>query len=195
MGWEFSTQLESVTLASMKPHRHLEDSKASESDKPVFRVLMAYEDVATGGWAEKAYSQLMDHLAADFSVRHSRWRFDQFQSPAERARAVGEAAEANIIILATRQQDTLPAEARQWIEEWLDEKVLLPQALVALFSRANPPLRHFIEEVARRGRLDLFSWSLPLLIQDLAETPAVATLSVPPLRIETSSNSPQPLPA
>jgi len=128
---------------------------------PAFNVVIAYEDFETGKHAKKTYDFLVENLGHDCHFTNQMWKFEVLSIPKLREIAVKDAAMGDIIIISCHG-DELPPHVKTWIESWLAMPGN-PLALVALFDPAqNDPgqsraARAYLEDVARRGRMEFFA--------------------------------------
>lgn len=136
------------------------------------RILIAYDTIQTGKRAEAIYERLLERLGNNFEFEQQLWRFDLLGDPLLRELAAQDAAQADIVIIATDNDSDLPIAVQQWLESALKQHVGAA-ALVALTRHHQPPVQPYLEDIARRGGMDFFaqaadatngsSLSLPLL--------------------------------
>jgi hypothetical protein len=122
-----------------------------------FNVLSAYEDLEMGKQAKKTFEYLAKHLGADAELNHQMWKFDVLTVPRLREMASQDAANASIIIVASRTGH-LPAEVKWWLEIALEGD----SKCVALVALVNTPAefdsaRGYLAELARENGLDFFA--------------------------------------
>ena len=127
-----------------------------------FKIVMVYEDFATGLRAK----QMFDHLIRDLGARlvfHSRlWKFDVLQLPPYRDMAAADAGEADLVIFAAHGTTELPNGVKTWIDQWLLQARPGPRALVSLVdtreesSTATSASCTYLREVAARGGMAYF---------------------------------------
>jgi len=137
------------------------------------KIVIAYNSAATARRAEAIYERLAQRLGDDFDFEQRLWRFDVLEEETLRAEAAKDTADADIVIVATNDDNKLPAGVQSWLESSLQQHAG-GAALVALFEHPSPPVQPYLEEVARRGGLDFFAQSsvdgqplhLPLLAAD-----------------------------
>jgi hypothetical protein len=124
------------------------------------QVVIAFEDLAAGKRGKQVYDYLT-HRLTDFEFDHEVWKFSALECPRLLESAARQAAAADIIMLAVHGHKQLPEQVKNWIEMWLGQNGN-PMALVVLFDREcedSPEMsktRQYLEEVARRGKMDLF---------------------------------------
>jgi hypothetical protein len=130
-----------------------------------FNAVMAYEDAITAERAKEAWDSL---VCTSFQGRHDPglrlWKFDGLRAPEMRDVASKHAAQADMILIATRGAGQLPTEVKAWIDGWLARKRKASanqSTLAALFDALSntvgiPALAQFayLQRVARRGNMD-----------------------------------------
>lgn len=143
------------------------ESPGSEVNS-AFNVVIAYEDFETGQNARKTYDFLVEHLGNEFCLNNQMWKFDVLAMPKLREIAANDAAAADLILVALRGNNELPAEVREWMELWLRQGTRAI-AVVALFEVPGQPvgnlIRDYLADVARRAKVEFFSqpgiWPAP----------------------------------
>jgi len=85
--------------------------------KPVFNVVIAYDDFEAGKHAVETCSRLVCDLQKHFDVRLKMWTFSLLRNNGVNAAAVKDAAEAPLVIIATASDD-LSRAVRKWVELW-----------------------------------------------------------------------------
>jgi hypothetical protein len=124
------------------------------------QVVIAFEDLAAGKRAKQVYDYLT-HRLTDFDFDHEVWKFSALECPRLTETAARQAAAADIIMLSLHGHKEIPQSVKDWIEMWIGQNGN-PMALVVLFDRDNQDFqemsktRLYLEDIARRGRLDLF---------------------------------------
>ncbi|MDB6031563.1 MAG: hypothetical protein JWM16_1901 [Verrucomicrobiales bacterium] len=124
------------------------------------QVVIAFEDLAAGKRAKQVYDYLT-HRLTDFEFDHEVWKFSALECPSLTETAARQAAAADIIMLSLHGNKEIPQSVKDWIETWIGQNGN-PMALVVLFDRDNQEFqdmnktRLYLEDVARRGKLDLF---------------------------------------
>jgi hypothetical protein len=137
------------------------------------KIVIAYDTAATAKRAEAIYERLTERLGNDFDFEQRLWRFDVLEEETLRAEAAKDTADADIVIVATNDDNKLPEGVQSWLESSLQQHAG-GAALVALLDHPSPPVQPYLEEVARRGGMDFFAQSsvdaqpvhLPLLDAD-----------------------------
>ena len=124
------------------------------------QVVIAFEDLAMGKRAKQVYDYLT-HRLKDFEFEHEVWKFSALECPRLMEAAVRNATAADIIILAMQGHKPLPQHIKTWMEQWVGQHGN-PMALVVLFdsqyqsSEEIVATQTYLEDVARRGQMDLF---------------------------------------
>jgi hypothetical protein len=122
------------------------------------KIVIAYDNAATALRAEAIYERLAQRLGDDFDFEQRLWRFDVLEEETLRAEAAKDAADADIVIVATKDDHQLPEGVQSWLESSLQQHAG-GAALVALLEHASPPVQPYLEDVARRGGMDFFAQS------------------------------------
>jgi hypothetical protein len=135
--------------------------------KPVLRILVAYEDPESGYRAKEILERLNLMVGHDLDIRSTMWKFNVLLFPPLNSMAVGDAAEADIIIIATGPKGELPRGVQEWINHWLSNKQRRPSAMASLIAdeileedaqAVEPPaVSAYLREVCRKGNLDFIS--------------------------------------
>jgi hypothetical protein len=144
------------------------------------KIVIAYDNAATARRAEAIYKRLAQRLGDDFEFEQRLWRFDVLEEETVRAEATKDTADADIVIVATNDDNQLPAGVQRWLESSLQQHAG-GAALVALLEHASPPVQPYLEDVARRGGLDFFAQSSA---DDGGEQFRLLSDGEPPLRPE-----------
>lgn len=126
--------------------------------KPVFNVVIVYEDFETGKNAKRTYDYLASNLGDDCEFSNQMWKFDVLSLPKLARIAAQDAVEADIILVATHGGQ-LPRQVKEWLEAWASNgtKAL---ALVALCD-GEPAAAHLaittLRDAARRAGTQFFA--------------------------------------
>jgi hypothetical protein len=152
----------------------------TDSANASIKIVIAYDSAATGQRAEAIYDRLAKRLGDNFDFEQRLWRFDVLEEEDLRAEATRDAANADIVIVATRQDKKLPQGVQNWLESALQQHSGAA-ALVALLEHPGPDksgVQPYLQEVARRGGIDFFAQTgeadeteLPLFDSEEAEKP------------------------
>ena len=128
--------------------------------RPIFQVLIVYEDFAAGRRANDTCSFLMTQLGDEFELRSGMWKFEMLRNPKLAEIATGEALEADAIIVAARGVAPLPAEVTSWIDQWLPRRDKRTGALIALIGGSMNPKHSlpaayaYLQKVAATANMD-----------------------------------------
>jgi hypothetical protein len=129
-------------------------------DKPMFRAVLIYQDLAAGKRANEFCDKLARRLEDDCGISQQMWNFNVLAVPEIRNIAASAAAAADIVVLSISSATALPAKVKEWIEMWLWLVDLTRPALVALFgspSGTNEAVVAYLRNAARRKGIDFFS--------------------------------------
>jgi hypothetical protein len=131
------------------------------------KVVIAYEDVPAGQRAMSTCKRLFEQLGQDFEFQTILWKFEVLRVSQLKRLAAQDAAEADLVIIATHGQRGLAAEIKDWIESWLGQKGEGDRALVALLGgaeerakgrlQARRYLQDYLQEAAQKANVDFFS--------------------------------------
>jgi hypothetical protein len=131
------------------------------------KVVIAYEDVSTGRRAMSTCKRLFEQLGQDFEFQTTLWKFEVLRVSQLKQIAAQDAAEADLVVIATHGQRGLAAEIKDWIETWLGRKREGDKALVALLGstkehakgqlQAHRYLQDYLQEVTQKANVDFFS--------------------------------------
>jgi hypothetical protein len=109
----------------------------------------------------KTCDYVIQQLGNDIEVRRKVVDFNQ-TSPQRRAAAARDAAKADMVIVATRENEELPTPMQEWMDEWVANRSTDEGALVAILKRGTdtgvtPRVRDQLASVARQAHMDFFS--------------------------------------
>lgn len=141
------------------PHR----LAAAAELKPVFRVVMAYDDFAAGKRAMDTCNFLVSQFEGEIELRSSMWKFDVLRSTKLSQIAADEAVEADVIIVANAKDGGLPEEVKEWVNGWVERKRGPAAALVALLDFTGDDAREsnlahaFLKGAATAAKIDFLS--------------------------------------
>ena len=105
--------------ACRSPSRIIADSTdpiGRTASRCSLNTVVAYEDVAAAKKAKEMWDRLGRSIGGGISFEIHLWRFDVLRTPELRDTAVDDAAQARLIMVATRGQQDLPAETKAWID-------------------------------------------------------------------------------
>src|SRR5690348_17788474 len=83
---------------------------------PSFEVLLAYQDFSSGIRAKEFFDRLVRDHGRLFRFLCHLWKFDVLLAPELGDQAVAEAADADMIVIATHAQTELPPAVKDWVE-------------------------------------------------------------------------------
>jgi len=130
--------------------------------KMAVEVLLLYEDVSTALRAKHSLDLLPIPFITEAGLSTKVWRLDLLGEPLLKEQAALEAAAADLIVLSVHGRDELRAEAREWLNRWLDHKADRPYALALLLdpetAAAGPdnPVVEYVKAIASAAGADLF---------------------------------------
>ena len=96
-------------------------------------MMMVYEDFDMAVQAKKVCDLLAQEAGVGDEVQLSVWRFDAIASGDPSIAAGPQAEQADVIVVAARDLDRLPAQVEDWLERWPAHRHAGPGALVAVF--------------------------------------------------------------
>lgn len=138
----------------MQNRRFTTENAASRSRN--FKVVVAFDNTATSSPALKTCEYVIQQLGNDIQVRRKIVDFNEDSTPKSRAAAARDAAKADMVIVATRDEK-LPDSMQQWLDLWAEQRSTDEGALVALVSGSASGVRDRLANVARRAHMDFFS--------------------------------------
>jgi len=139
----------------------------SLQERRAIKAVILYEGTSTGQRAMITCKRLIRRLGQDFEFETSLWNFDVLCLPVLKQMAAQDAADANLVIIATHGQRVLPREVRFWLKSWLSQKREGIRALVALLASAGGEstgksyLLDYLQEAAQNANIDFFSHTFP----------------------------------
>jgi hypothetical protein len=128
---------------------------------PIFNVVIAYEDFATGKHAKETYDFLVKNLGHECRFDNQMWKFDVLGMTKLREMAAKDALIADIIIISCHGTHNLSSDLKAWIDLWIDGQSNAI-ALVGLFGDAGDDsdthqVRDYLADVARRAQMEFFA--------------------------------------
>ena len=144
-------------------------------------AVMAYEDFITGERAREAWAHLLHSLKAKYSPGLRMWNFNVLRITELRNIAATDAAEADMILIATRGAGELPREVKAWIDGWLAQQTEgqdNQRTLSVLFNAPDhvgaPPCGQFtyLQCVAREAHMGFFGVNLRSIKRESNHGPA-----------------------
>ena len=154
----------------------------SRSPEGSIKVVIAYDHLDTARRAEAVYERLAGRLSETFDFQQRLWRFDLLEEEALCAEAVRDAVNADIVIVAMKDDTHLPEGVRRWLESSLARDTAAA-ALVALLQRSSAPVKSCLQEIARRGGMDFFAqpWEAEQTRPSASDAPRLSAGPVPAL--------------
>ena len=143
----------------MQHRRFATDNSSHARD---FKVVVAFDDNAASSPALKTCDYVIQQLGHGVQVRRKIVDFEHANTPRLRAAAAREAAKADMVIVATREDEELPASMQEWMNEWSAHRSTDEGALVAILNRTERTstgngVRAHLANVARQAHMDFFS--------------------------------------
>ncbi len=148
--WPVKLELNQPFMQPFEPAKDLKVVVACESSKAAGRVCAVLEVIGR-------------NCEMEGRLIYSWWNFDGLTVAALRKLAAMEAAAANIIVIAAHDQEELPEEVINWLNQCLAMTEFHPRALVALLDldTANKKVSQVIisqlKKVAEWGQMDFFA--------------------------------------
>lgn len=99
----------------------LNETKDCLEEKPVFTVLVIYEDFAAGKHAKETCDFLASRLGREFELKNLMWKFEVLGHPKLKEMAANDALEADLIIVSTHGIGELPEEVQSWLDLWVEQ--------------------------------------------------------------------------
>ena len=133
---------------------------------PAFKVVVAYEDFATGLEAKRACDFVSASFTHEWTVLSQMWKFELLGVAELRQLAAQAATMANLIIVACHGDRELPADVKTWIETWRASKGDAV-GLIGLFDcppgQAKPACvtQAYLEHVAQKSHMDFLAAQVP----------------------------------
>jgi hypothetical protein len=125
---------------------------------PVFSVVIAYEDFATGNEAKRACDFVSASFTHHWRVLSQMWKFDLLEVAELRELAAQDAALADLIIVACHHDHELPAGVKAWIETWRAYKAEAV-GLIGLFdcppgqAKDGRATQNYLKHVAQQSHM------------------------------------------
>jgi hypothetical protein len=128
--------------------------------KTAWSVVVVYDNAAAREQAVDFCDQLVKRFWASFEFDVNWWSFSLLQEGPVATEAAEKAAQADLLILSSAQQEDFPAPVKDWIENWLSRRGQREGILAGLMD-AETRKHHYLRQVAHRGELDYLT-QLPL---------------------------------
>jgi hypothetical protein len=122
-------------------------------------LVATFEDSSTCTRVKQFCRNLASELGARCKITQHVWTLSTLRMQELQEIAAGEAATADLIIIAARLAESVPDELKHWIEKWMHQRGNRTIVLLALLDRPHDgtvnPIRTYLQEVADRGGLEL----------------------------------------
>lgn len=105
---------------------------------------MLYEDARCGKRAIEVYDALVRRFGREYDFQSEFCTFDALTHEGARNKVTDNSRDAGLVIVSAQKEDTMPAEAKKWLEQWLDRN-----------GDENRGLMTLVEQSAARGSADL----------------------------------------
>ena len=127
-----------------------------------FKVVMLFEDFATGVRAKSTMDRVIENLESHFPFEIKFWRFDLLELLHFREMAATEVADADMVIVSAHGGPQIPDGVKNWLQLWLNRRLGGECALVELLDNqcdgsGSWPIHDLLETIARKAHLDFFS--------------------------------------
>jgi len=149
----------------------LQSNALCGSMRPTLSAVMVYENATVAKLAKEKWNYVVHTLQSSYDFELRLWKFDALRIPEWRVAATNDAAQAQLVFVASRGAGDLPPEVKEWIEQWLAMKDRVPDAtrlLSAVFDPASdsPDASAFsqvayLQQAARRGSMDFIAAGAP----------------------------------
>jgi hypothetical protein len=128
-------------------------------------VLAMFEDSATCHRVKEFCRDLTRDLGGHCKITQHLWVASTLRWRELQEIAAEEACASDLIVISAHQAESVPAEVRSWFDLWVHQKRSRRAVLLALldgsFEGAPGSTRAYLQEVARRGDLELVVESEP----------------------------------
>lgn len=117
-------------------------------------IAAVYEDFSGGLRVREALGWLERKLAP-LKVVRTAWSFSMLERLDVRLAAIHDAADADLILVAAKDDQELPVQVARWIDSWMVESSKGPAALVALHDDlfGSAPLTVELARIASRWQM------------------------------------------
>jgi hypothetical protein len=126
------------------------------------KLMQLYSDREGSELAVRAAARLREDLGGG-KCSETIWNAELLRSAKLRLIAAREAADADFVIIATREGTRLPKEIKQWLQLWRNRKRRRKAALVSLLRRdragAARDVERALHSFARTAKMDFFCHS------------------------------------
>jgi hypothetical protein len=120
--------------------------------RPEFNVVLAYDEIAGGMRAKECFDDLTRLHSELFNFNCRLWNFELMRKPELFEAAAQDAAKADMIVVATRQGETISGEPQRWIQSWARSRGAGREAILVLLSDkvAGAGFRSSLRKMAER---------------------------------------------
>jgi hypothetical protein len=121
-------------------------------------LVEAFEDSATGTRIKEFRQTLSEQLGPGCQLIEHVWLFNLFRFHELQEIAAEEAAAADLIVISVHDPESLPDEAKRWMDGWL-RRGTARHAVVLVLQDSPPdaesrPVEGYLQEAARRGGME-----------------------------------------
>jgi hypothetical protein len=147
--------------------RSQSESGGTSQSRYELKVLVVYEEIYMGLQGKEVFD-LIEREAGGGAAQLTVWRFDIIGSPTMARSAARQAAEADVIIVAPRNPDTVPMQVRAWLEHWSAHRQNGHGALVALLDARTAAtgrpsqVAMLLQRAAQRASMSYFFCKVPV---------------------------------
>lgn len=134
------------------------------TDKPEWcEVAVIYEDIPSRDSAIRISQHLANQFARDLDFTFSWWKFKYLSDTELAAEAAQAASRSDLVMFATRSDRNLPAEVKNWVEQWLPWRIGREGAFTALTKETqhpdfqSSPLGEYLATICRRTGMELIA--------------------------------------
>lgn len=130
-----------------------------------FNVVVIYDRAESACRAMSLVDGLATEFSGDLEIHREIWRFDILEFPTLREAAFQNAAEAELLIVASDGQFDLPPTLKEFLEQWSVTAIPGSTALAAVLpqrevpSPVHPILCRYLEELATQAGQPFFARS------------------------------------
>jgi hypothetical protein len=112
-----------------------------EMNRRNIKLLVVYDNFKSGCRAMALLKRLAGRGAVPGELAHVMLRFDLLGDASVFELAVNQALTADLLMIATSEEQALPQNVQAWLGQWLLRKEDAPQALVATFEHHPAKVR------------------------------------------------------
>src|SRR5690242_17252898 len=121
-------------MQSLKAQEHLIENL---SGMPHAKVVIVYEDFASGLKAKQLFDQFISPSEAENKDRVKMWDFGGLRFGSLRERAVEDASAADVVCISLQPDVQLPGGVKDWAEDWARQNGSQGSVLVVLLGLAD----------------------------------------------------------